>query len=425
MGKFVYTLTRPDGNVFEGVENLSDFCSAYDLNVKRVHDAIKNGHKHRGWSAEKYLKPQTSSGTVQNSSLTVEEKLIRLQDENSKLKQEAQEGKRSSSLFKDISEVIESVKPFDYIPKYKEPNKNSKIKESGVLILSDSHADQIIKAERTQGLEEFNFHVACKRAERIVDTTISHLTENMTNYSFKTLYILALGDFVSGAIHGAKEHSEWKNDIKNALATGELFAQMVLELSEKFENIVMVCLSGNHPRKSIKKDYRGSQDNFDFLVAQHVKTRLKNLIDCKKLTMIIPDAWSTIINIEGYNFVLSHGDDIRSFGSLPLFGIERKTRRLTSVNAVHGLVPNYFIFGHYHTQTALANITGEILINSAWTATDEYALESLGAFNEPSQTLFGVHEKYGKTWSLPIKLRTKNWRVEEQKPTRYKIDLFK
>jgi hypothetical protein len=87
------------------------------------------------------------------------------------------------------------------------------------------HADQEILSKRVLGLEEFNFNVACKRMERLVDTTISHLTQNMTNYNFEKLYIFSLGDLINGDIHSGKDHSEWGNAIKNALGVGEIMQE--------------------------------------------------------------------------------------------------------------------------------------------------------------------------------------------------------
>jgi len=291
-------------------------------------------------------------------------------------------------------------------------------------MLSDSHSDQEIMSKRVRGLEEYGFEIACQRAERIVDTTISHLIDNMKNYKFETLYIAGLGDYVNGEIHRATEHSKWGNSLKNSMGMGELLAMMITDLSRHFPKIVLCSVSGNHGRKSIKKDYRGAHDNWDYLVVAHAAARLKGLVEQGRLEIVAPDAWSMMLSVYKWNFMLNHGDDIRSWNSLPWYGIERKTRRLNAIGTVQGQVPHYYLFGHFHTMATQQHTTGETIINGSWAATDEYALESLGAFSEPYQWLFGIHPSYGLSWRMPIKLRKNDWQSEIGKQGRYSITML-
>jgi hypothetical protein len=428
----IYRMFDPYGNTYKA-SNLQEFCDGYNKQVKEderiVYDgmrkACKNNKEYRCWIVEKIDDVIEEPKKIEIFGLTPEEKILTLSEENSKLKSQIKESLRNNSIYKDLAEVIQSIEPIKNVPQYIPPKKNNaKIEEDVILFISDAHADQIIKPERVNGLEDYNFHVACKRGERIVDVTVSHLLENMPNYTFETLHIFLMGDLTSGEIHGAKDHSETKNALKNGMIIGELLTQMIMELSQKFKNINIICLSGNHGRKTKKKDYRGAHDNFDFLVGMYIKTRLLHLIEQGRIAIEVPDSWSAVVTIKGYTMVLNHGDSINSFNGLPWYGIERKTRRITSVNAVNGVVPNYFFYGHFHQSTSISNPTGETFINGSWNATDEYALEGLGAYTEPTQLLMGVHENHGCTWRMPIKLRVKNWKVEEKKPTRYKIDIF-
>jgi len=366
-----------------------------------------------------------NSKEEEDAQLSLAEGMRKVEDENRRLKAQLRETQRGSTIFKLLAKTIEEQPAFSTFTPYSSVlKKKGKIEESAMLVLSDSHGDQEILGKRVQGLEEYNFEVACQRAEKIVDTTISHLIDNMKNYKFDRLYIAGLGDYVNGDIHKATEHSKWKNSLKNAMGMGELIAMMITDLSKYFPEIVFCSVSGNHGRRSLKKDYRGAQDNWDYLVGMHVATRLKGLIEEKRLTVVIPDSWSVGLTVYDWNFVLNHGDDIRSWNSIPWYGIERKTRRLSAIGAVTGAIPNYYLFGHFHNMATQQHTTGETIINGSWAATDEFALNSLGAYSEPFQWLFGIHPSYGLTWRMPIKLRKPNWKEEENKVGRYSITLF-
>lgn len=264
----------------------------------------------------KLVRKTSANGADEEGSyeLSAEEDIRRLQDENRRLGAELKRTQRESTLFKSLAPLIEGQAPFSTFAPYSSITaKKSPITESAMLILSDSHGDQEILPKRVRGLEEFGFDIACQRAERIVDTTISHLVDNMKAYKFETLYIAGLGDYVSGEIHGATEHSKWRNSLKNAMGMGELIAMMITDLSRYFPKIVFCSVSGNHGRKTPKKDFRGAHDNWDYLVIAHAAARLKGLLEEGRLEIVCPDTWSMILTVYDWNFVLNHGDDIRCF----------------------------------------------------------------------------------------------------------------
>jgi len=356
----IYRVTLPSGEVVNDVKSLREFCHQYDLNYKAVKKTSYNGKQYKFYKGHKFEKiginsPQSNTSeddVLKSYGLSVEERLIKVIDDNSKLKMMLKDNQKESALFKYMSGVIrETVSEIKVAP-YIKPTKKSTITESAILMLSDLHADQDIKPVRVQGLEHYGFDVACRRAERIVDTTISHLVDNMNNYHFETLYIFGLGDFVNGEIHSATEHSKWKNAIKNSMATGELIAQMITDLSKYFPKIVYIGVSGNHGRRSMKKDYRGAHNNWDYFVSSYAMSRLDPLIESGRLTYCIPDAWSAGIKIYDWNFVLNHGDDIKGWNGISYYGIERRTRRLTAIGGITGVIPNYYVFGHFHTLSA-------------------------------------------------------------------------
>ena len=56
-----------------------------------------------------------------------------------------------------------------------------------------------------------------------------------------------------------------------------------------------------------------------------------------------------------------------------------------------------------------------MILNASLKGGDEYAM-GLSLFSDPVQTLFGVHERHGKTWSLGINAKSAT------EPTRYRYD---
>lgn len=351
--------------------------------------------------------------------LKLEAQNIALRDENNRCRQSYKAAQRKNSIFESIvdelKQVVTPIKVPTRLPKI--APKKTTTKESLVAMLSDEHADQIVLPEQTGNLERYDFRIALRRAEKYVDTIIKFTQNNLNRYQFKDLYIPAIGDHTSGEIHNAKDHSEYRNAFRNSLAIGQMHALMFRELSMYFPNIHVLYLPGNHGRRSIKKDYHGARDNWDYLIAE---TARMHCMDLKNISFKIPNSFSAGLDIESWGFGFSHGDDIRSWNGIPWYGIERKTRRLAAISATRNRRIHYYGFAHFHNMATQAVLDGETIINGAWLATDPYAYESLGVFSEPSQWLFGVHRDKGISWRLNMKLRTER---EHLGPNRYQISL--
>jgi hypothetical protein len=348
-------------------------------------------------------------------------KVQSLLDENKYLKQMLKSMQRQGTVIEECAKIIEDTIPKASIKPCLLKTKSGTIQEDAILFLGDGHLDKTILYERVNKYERFNYLSALRRAERIVDVTTSHLFENLKGYEFNTLWVFMLGDWNAGDIHNLSKRTKWMNSIKSALAAGELLTCMMLDFSQFFKKINIISVSGNHGRRTEKKDYDGAHDNWDYLVAKEMETRLKGLIDAGRVSIQIPDSYSAGVTIKGWRFILNHGDDVVSTMGIPWYGLGRKSQALIALGAVKNEIPNYIVHGHFHGLHSDQITTGEMIINGAWVATDTYPINRFCGFREPYQILVGVHEKYGITWRMPIKLRVPNWLEEEKKPGRYKV----
>jgi hypothetical protein len=343
-----------------------------------------------------------------------------MKNENSIQKQELDYYRERAALFDGVVEAVkEEIKPFSALPSCIPVDiKNRTHVEDVVMHQSDEHMADIVDPKSVQGLEDYNFKVACCRAENYVNKVLEITQQTLTGYRFPNLWILRYGDHSSGEIHNAVLQSEFKNQFKNSFAISQVHALMVRDLAPYFEHVFVVCLPGNHGRRSKKKDYHSPHDNWDYAISK-VSAMLNSEI--KNVTYLIPNAFSTVLNIQGFNFAIEHGDDVKSWNSIPYYGLERKTRRLLALNATQGIKIDYFVFGHFHQPTTMNQLGSvETIINGAWKATDPYTFGSLSGYVTPSQWLHGVHPEHGISWRFKIKLKGEN---ELKGPVRYKVEM--
>jgi hypothetical protein len=208
---------------------------------------------------------------------------------------------------------------------------------------------------------------------------------------------------------------------RNSLAIGQMQALMIRELSKHFPDVRVYCVSGNHGRRSHSKDYDGAHDNFDYLISEIARLHCKQF---KNVRFVIPDSYSINIDINGFGFGVEHGDEILSWNSIPFYGIERKTRRLTALNSSFGKQIHYYVFGHFHTCSSMADLRGETFINGAFPATNSYSHNRFSGYRDPMQLIHGVHAKNGVSWRLPVKLKDVDSEKEGSKRYAQLIDLI-
>jgi hypothetical protein len=351
----------------------------------------------------------------------LETKVSNLLQDNSRLRRDLKKAQTKGGIFEAlVDELQATVTPLDELPPatdFRTP-KDKVIEEHLVMHLSDEHADEVVEKHQVGDLEKFDFPIALCRAEKYVDTVLDFTQRTLCNYRFPVLHILSYGDHTNGEIHGGREHSYYRNMFRNALAIGQMQALMIRDLAPYFKEIKVICLPGNHGRRSAKKDFNGPWDNWDYLVSETAASHCRHL---KNVEFKIPQCFSICYMINGHGFHIQHGDDIKSWNSIPFYGVERKTRRLVALHHSIDVKVRYFVLGHFHMLSNMADLKGETFINGAWCGTTPYSYESFSGYREPMQLLHGVHEKHGVTWRLPVRLRDD---VKEARgPDRYRAIL--
>lgn len=275
----------------------------------------------------------------------------------------------------------------------------TKTVESVVLVGSCWHIGEVINKEEMGGLNEYNFDVFKKRFQYLVEKTISFTTKNMSNYHFPELHVLLTGDMVSGVIHDELEATNELNIVEQATLGALIVAQGFQDLARAFPKVIVTCVVGNHGRIKHEKYFKHKQQvSWDYIFYTNLALMLKNQ---KNIIFNIPLSFWAGVQIQGHNFMIQHGDLIKSWGGIPFYGIAREAGKWTEIMASQKEFFQYFVCSHFHTKAVMQTPTGERIMNASLKGGDEYAA-GLGLTGAPVQLLFGMNEKYGKTWELSI-----------------------
>ncbi len=350
----------------------------------------------------------------------LELKVRELQADNAVMKSALEEYGENGKLLAQVADLLrEEITPWEPRPLAFKPSKDARFDVDAAVSLSDEHADEVISGPATWGLERYNFDVFRIRLARWAKVTIAYLTEHLPRYRFERLWVQKLGDGQHGNLHlpGQKYRNHFANDIRAAIAIGEAEADAIGQVAQVVPQVITTCVSGNHPRQTQKKDYGDPHDNLDFLIATVIQLRLRNYVEDGRVTVLAPRSWSAYQSIRGWVNALNHGDDVVGTWGIPWYGFSKHEARVQAAVATAGQRIDYFWYGHYHTDVGVSENGARAIHAGAFTRTDDYTINKVKAFHEPTQIMEVFDDPLGRIIEVPIFVRDEKreaayWRGE-------------
>lgn len=271
-----------------------------------------------------------------------------------------------------------------------------------VLFISDIHAGEVVKLDEVMGLNKYNWKIMEARLERVFKTAAELLKEHLAHTLYPGIVIVLGGDIVSGDIHDELKETNEKSVYDSIIPMASLLAGHIKGLRKVFGKVRVVGVAGNHGRNTKRPRSKGYvENNADFLIYQLIA---KFLEDDKAITCEFPKSRDFNFTVAGRRFRLTHGDQFRGGDGMvgaigPIVrGDAKKRVSAMQMNRAEMLYDTIMV-GHFHQTVNLPHL----VVNGSVKGIDEYALGENFRFEEPSQTLFTVHPKYGINWIMPIK----------------------
>jgi len=266
------------------------------------------------------------------------------------------------------------------------------------IILSDLHIGHEHSFEETGGLSEYNLDVFAQRMKNFQYAVADIYQHHSSMYQIPELHIFCLGDIVDGMNAAGKWSPVYiSTPIFDQVMEGvEAISNAIYYWLSIFGSIKFYGIRGNHGRvapSGFEKDYC----NWDIIIYEYIRARFR---DNPRITFDIPRCWFKIANIQDHNFLLCHGDDVKSKGT-PINGFAEVKNKMqaTLQERLH-----YALCGHFHNSAEMTSHTGRLLMNGSFVGSDLYSLKNNLPGTRAEQKLFGIHNKRGITYSYNINL---------------------
>ena len=327
-----------------------------------------------------------------------------LKDTRLKLRQERKTNADWEKRF-DIFQAIDHATPDP--PEWLAPEPSGKHRGMPVLLLADSHFDEVVKPEEIHELNAYNREIAEQRLRRAFEGAITLPQQYLGSNLVKKdgIVVAHAGDLITGEIHDELTET---NEAKPP-ETIEYFVDPMVAgirmLQKEYSKVHMIVVDGNHDRLYKKKRAKGrARDSWSWLFWKVVAREFKRM---KSVTFTIPDGPDTIFPIYDTRFLLHHGDSFRGGGGIagpltPLaIGHYRKSRKHADAVRYTGNTDLRFdviLQGHIHHRNSIPGI----ITGGALKGYDEYASQGNFPFEPASQELVIVTPERGPTFQAGI-----------------------
>ncbi len=263
--------------------------------------------------------------------------------------------------------------------------KGRRDEEDICIIISDPHIDKIT--------ESYNLQIAQSRFDYLLDSAMTIIN---LHRPIRKAHIFALGDIVQGEnpYQGSKG-----DEIENAVIDQidkkavPMLSRFITTLAQGVEGVDFYGVRGNHGRYSKEATDKTNWDVFVY------RALARGLEGQKNIGVYSPNKFYQLINIKGFRFFIVHGDQVCATQGIPLFAMRRKMQEWYAY--VGGF--NYAYAGHFHSGAYdQVNSMADYTISPPLVTGDSWALEKVGRASVPQQLCFGIHKKYGRTFTYHL-----------------------
>lgn len=266
---------------------------------------------------------------------------------------------------------------------------------AAVLVLSDLHIGEVVRAETVLGLNEFNHVVAARRIEEATHRWLLLLEKERSIADIREGVVFLGGDLIGGKIHSDQAEV---NDlgIASSIEKAEECLEQVLRTvakQSKLDAITVVCLSGNHDRTTERVQHSSFYENSNAsIVYAHLRKRFEGV---KGVRFVLGHGEYHDVKVFDWNIRFTHGHRIKFSGGVGGLSIPWNKHVSKLNKSKHA---DFTIGGHLHVWTYSSE--GGFLVNGSIIGTTNYSLPF--GHQEPTQAYLTIDRDRCVTTALKV-----------------------
>lgn len=283
-------------------------------------------------------------------------------------------------------------------PKWLAPAKPKKSSATLVVMLSDTHFDEVVVPDEVDGLNAYNRDIATMRLKKWSQNVVKVARHYLSGVTYDGVVLILGGDLFSGDIHEELSDTNADTMLASLLYWSEQLTASINLLAEEFGKVHVASVVGNHGRTTRKPRMKlRVKTNYDWLVSKMIERHFEA---DKRVTFQIPESADCLVSIYGHNQLITHGDQASGGGGIggiwpPIMRLRaRKAQRYLATNS------NFTTMwcGHWHQLVQ----TPSLIVNGSLKGADEFSFINNFGYEQPQQALAVITPERGITIQAPI-----------------------
>jgi hypothetical protein len=326
--------------------------------------------------------------------------LIRARRERDRARHEVTQLEAELVELRRVVNIIESVDDVVLDPPSWLAPKNTRSSKRATLVvmLSDTHFDEVVRPSEVGGLNAYNRTIAELRLKTWCENVIKMARHYLSGVTYDGVVVLLGGDIFSGDIHEELKETNEDTILGSLLHWSEQMAAAITVLADEFGKVHVAAVPGNHGRLTRKPRAKlRAKTNLDWLLAKMLE---RHYAKDKRVTFQIEDGADTLVGIYQWGHLLTHGDQAHGGGGIG--GIWPPIMRLRAKKAQRAMAVDQpfdtLWMGHWHQLI----ITPGLVVNGSLKSVDEYSFIGNFGYEPAQQALAIVTPEHNVTWQCPV-----------------------
>ena len=263
-----------------------------------------------------------------------------------------------------------------------------------VVVASDWHIEEQVKAAVTNGMNEYNLEIAEKSVQQFFTNSCELIRQAKRDSKVSTVVVAILGDIINGVLRDEDLQQNQQTPIEAFTTARTLIYRGLRFMAENTRcNIRVICCVGNHGRLT-DKIYPSNQvrNSLEYLL---YKTLERDFRDHDRVKVIVSEAGYYIQDIYGLRIRFHHGHTFRFQGGIGGLSVP-VLRKISQLNLIEKA--DLDVCGHFHSMQIFTNC----ILNGSLVGANGYSIQLGIPFEPPRQTFFLIDSKYGRSMVAPI-----------------------
>lgn len=308
-------------------------------------------------------------------------------------------------FFEQVREAITPVREYEPVI-IKDAIKTGTLVEP-VFHITDTHKGARQEPSEIEGFNAFDPIIATERSLSFAEKAVRWVNYQRYAYNIDDVSLIVTGDLISGDIHDELRITNAYPTPVQVVESAKDIAQQLQIIAPYFKRVkVHFITEDNHSRLTKKPQAKeAGLNSMNYLVGYMLKEMVSTL---SNVEMNIYPMHEKVIHVNGRQYLICHGHDVKGWMGIPWYSIERKVGResqarlqiiMQDIEKAHDIGFHKYIFGHWHTAFDISLYS----CGASLSGTDAYDHQA-GRHGEPGQTVWLVHPEHGEFNRTTFKL---------------------